>query len=125
MNFFKRWLTGLVYLFDSITLSPWSDKAAVQPVFDIQEPKSTPKVDIEEDYYPIFPAPNGPEGFKFNCSYPNLKGWKACSTPQNRGCWLRDPKGKEYNIYTDYEDDAPFSGTTRKVGFCCYRIDHN
>ena len=36
-----------------------------------------------------------------------MPGWYECSTPENRGCWLRHPDGREYNILTDYENDAP------------------
>ncbi|TAQ91365.1 hypothetical protein B7494_g287 [Chlorociboria aeruginascens] len=46
-----------------------------------------------------------------------MKGWKACSTPEDRSCWLKGPKGEEFNINTDYEDLAP-AGILRK-----YEID--
>lgn len=36
-----------------------------------------------------------------------MPGWYECSTPENRECWLRHPDGREYNIHTDYENDAP------------------
>ncbi|KAH7121144.1 multicopper oxidase [Dendryphion nanum] len=39
------------------------------------------------------------------CEYPD--GWVGCNTDSNRGCWVRDPTGKEYNITTDYETEWP------------------
>ena len=59
---------------------------------------------------PIFKPPIGmPTGpaSEFRCKYPSMKGWSSCSTPNDRGCWLRhDQTGAEYNIHTDYEDIA-------------------
>ncbi|KAF2469131.1 uncharacterized protein BDR25DRAFT_394500 [Lindgomyces ingoldianus] len=39
------------------------------------------------------------------CSYP--PGWQSCNDANNRGCWVKDPNGKQYNINTDYEDETP------------------
>ena len=36
-----------------------------------------------------------------------MRGWYNCSTPEDGECWLRHPDGREYNIHTDYENDAP------------------
>ncbi|KAG6356518.1 hypothetical protein INS49_015906 [Diaporthe citri] len=36
-----------------------------------------------------------------------MRGWRPCSTPSNRECWLRHPDGREFNIMTDYEHEAP------------------
>ncbi|KAF2186467.1 multicopper oxidase [Zopfia rhizophila CBS 207.26] len=44
------------------------------------------------------------------CSYPS--GWQSCNSADNRGCWVRDPSGKEYNINSNYEADVP-SGIER------------
>ena len=34
-----------------------------------------------------------------------MVGWESCSTPEDRSCWLRNPKtGQVLNISTDYED---------------------
>ena len=58
---------------------------------------------------PVFKPPGGrsPEypGGDLVCDYSKMKGFVPCSTPENRGCWLRNPTtGQEYNITTDYED---------------------
>ena len=43
-----------------------------------------------------------------------MVGWENCSTPTDRKCWLRRTlDGKQYDINTNYEDDAPI-GITRK-----------
>jgi hypothetical protein len=49
-------------------------------------------------------APTGP-GSDFTCDYSNMVGWYNCSTPDNRGCWLKNLNNtEEYNISTNYED---------------------
>ena len=50
---------------------------------------------------------------KFECDYSKMKGWEPCSIPENRECWLRHKEtGREFNIHTDYEREAPI-GITR------------
>lgn len=65
---------------------------------------------------PIFKPPGGRrdgEGSDFQCDYSKMVGWVNCSTPENRGCWLRNPAtGAEFNITTDYEFTMP-TGITR------------
>ena len=40
--------------------------------------------------------------------------WEKCSTPEDRSCWLVNPKTKErYDIHTDYETKYP-TGVTRE-----------
>jgi hypothetical protein len=64
---------------------------------------------------PKFRAPAGPEKGKFVCTYPKLgKQWTSCSTPNNRGCWLKGPNGDGFNITTDYENRYP-EGIVREV----------
>lgn len=41
------------------------------------------------------------------------KGWRACSTPHDRGCWLRKDGIDKFDITTDYETRWP-KGVTRK-----------
>jgi hypothetical protein len=41
-----------------------------------------------------------------------MTGWKACSSSDNRGCWLKNSNGKQYDINTDYEINGP-TGITR------------
>ncbi|KAK1573184.1 multicopper oxidase-domain-containing protein [Colletotrichum navitas] len=62
--------------------------------------------------HPIFTR-LGSNIVKFVCNYTLTTGFKSCSTPDNRSCWLRDPDtGEEYNINTDYETNIP-QGITR------------
>lgn len=69
---------------------------------------SKPHVGDEDPGDPIFKPPTGrPEDDKFKCDYTQMKGWRPCSSPSNRECWLRHPDGREYNILTNYEIDAP------------------
>lgn len=57
---------------------------------------------------PIFKPPTGrPEDTDFRCDYTAMAGWRPCSSPSNRECWLRHPDGREFNIMTDYEREAP------------------
>lgn len=49
------------------------------------------------------------------CDYRAMGGgWRHCSTPQDRGCWLQGPGSERFDIDTDYENRAP-KGVTRKV----------
>ncbi|KAK3723039.1 hypothetical protein LTR37_002185 [Vermiconidia calcicola] len=50
--------------------------------------------------------PAGP-GSDFGCDYSNMPGWEPCFTPDDRGCWLKNRHGEEYNITTDYENNKP------------------
>lgn len=69
---------------------------------------SKPHVGDEDPGDPIFKPPTGrPEDDKFKCDYRQMEGWRPCSSPSNRECWLRHPDGREYNILTNYEIDAP------------------
>ena len=96
-----------------VSLSP------LQKVMDNQKP---PLVPSEAGVHwhteiappgPIFDAPGAPADHPFQCQYPAMVGWEFCSTPTNRECWLRRTSdGKQYDIHTDYEDDAPL-GITR------------
>lgn len=65
---------------------------------------------------PIFRPPGrrveGP-GSDFTCNYTSMKGWRSCSTPTNRSCWLTNDKGGFFDINTDYERLAP-TGILRK-----------
>lgn len=52
---------------------------------------------------PVFYPPSGRPGSDFQCDYSNMPGWEECSDAMDRGCWLRHPDGREFNIYTNYE----------------------
>lgn len=74
---------------------------------------STPTVLVLSSDVPVFrpPAAN-PDDHEFVCDYSAMEGWFPCSIPENRECWLRNRKGQEFNIHTDYEKFAPV-GITR------------
>ena len=57
---------------------------------------------------PIFYPPGGKPDSNFQCNYSRMgEGWRFCSIPENRECWLRHTDGREFNIHTDYEKYAP------------------
>jgi len=68
---------------------------------------------------PIFKPPGRLRGdpVKFECNYTAMKGWRNCSTPGDRTCWLENPTKKlKFDINTDYETQAPI-GITRYYTF--------
>jgi hypothetical protein len=87
-----------------LTLSPINAAEAQQfPILgDLDGSFNVPK-----PHYPIFKPPGGRPSSDFKCNYKNMPGWKECSTPENRSCWLRHEDGREFNINTNYEDYAP------------------
>ncbi|KAJ9613018.1 hypothetical protein H2200_002959 [Cladophialophora chaetospira] len=107
MVLLARLWTTLVYVASLGFLSP-SDVEG--PSSELQAPligdiiKPPPNI----PHGPIFKPPGGRldgPGSDFQCDYSAMVGWSSCSTPENRGCWLRnDVTGKEYNISTNYED---------------------
>ncbi|KAK4447317.1 multicopper oxidase-domain-containing protein [Podospora aff. communis PSN243] len=56
---------------------------------------------------PRFKAPGHDDDQPFFCEYPTMTGWRSCSTPEDRGCWLKDDKGNTFDIKTNYENIAP------------------
>ena len=98
MKLVDRWVAGVVQAFNLITFSSVSNDDAVQQPL---EHLSTAGYGPGPEFHP----PNGPDNF--TCNYSLGDGWKPCSTPQDRGCWLRGPNGTEFNISTDYEWFAP------------------
>ena len=101
MKLLGRWGAS-VLLQLLVPMSVKSDDAVQQPLEQTSQ--------FESDSGPIFQPPNSAK--EFLCNY-TMPGWKECSTPQNRACWLRGPNGQEFNISTDYETLAPM-GITRK-----------
>ena len=61
---------------------------------------------------PVFTPPSAHPGSDFTCDYSRMTGWKACTSSSDRGCWLNNPDGRQYNISTDYEVNGP-TGITR------------
>ncbi|KAI9653651.1 MAG: hypothetical protein M1821_006998 [Bathelium mastoideum] len=55
---------------------------------------------------PIFKAPGGVDT-NFQCDYSKMVGFRSCSTPEDRSCWLTDDKGTVFDINTDYESIWP------------------
>lgn len=85
------------------------DVSHVPHIHDTFPPENDPRV--------FLPPSHGRNGRnKFKCDYRAMgKGWRSCSTPEDRGCWLEGPQGtKKFDIGTDYEKYAPI-GVTRKV----------
>lgn len=107
MHLFGHFWTTVTYFANLLTLSP------INPPGPQQYPipgTSDVGLNVPHPHYPIFKPPGGhPQGpgSDFKCNYSRMPGWYECSTPENRGCWLRHPDGREYNILTDYENDAP------------------
>ena len=58
---------------------------------------------------PIFKPPGGlhdGDGSEFKCDYSRMAGFRQCSTPEDRSCWLTNDKGITWNITKDYEATA-------------------
>lgn len=96
-----------------LTMSPLGSPPAQHPLgVPITH---SPDVDVEAlpgapgRFHP--PAGN-PKNPGFTCDYSAMKGWYPCSTPEDRGCWLRHRDGREFNLHTNYENFAPV-GITR------------
>ncbi|ENH74886.1 Laccase-2 [Fusarium oxysporum f. sp. cubense race 1] len=87
-----------------------SDEGPHQDVMTFTHGHSTPEID-----YPYFDSPSGPDqdGKVFTCNYTDLKGWKPCTTADDRSCWLKGPYGQNFTINTDYENFWPI-GITRE-----------
>jgi len=101
------WLS-LVSLLNNLSFSSLNDHYLTQrPLLP-----AIPKHHVAASDYPVFDPPNGPQDGTFTCEYPNMTHFTDCSTPDNRGCWLKGPN-KEFNIKTDYENEVPI-GVTRK-----------
>jgi hypothetical protein len=134
MRFESAW-TGLVYVFNFLTLSsptdresPSHDEVVTLPhggdsydeVITLSHGGNQEKSWILSDKTPIVGTPkNEQEGIAggLNCSYPKMKDWVPCYEIKNRTCWLRKSDNSSFiDINTDYEDplEVP-NGTTRKV----------
>jgi len=68
-----------------------------------------PPTVVEAGRGPIFTPPGHGYQSKFVCDYSNMgSGWRPCSTPDDRSCWLKnDNTGEKFDINTDYEAKAP------------------
>lgn len=107
MHLVGRLWTSITYVANWLTLSPFNAPGIQQ--YSIAG-NSDVRPNVLETDFPIFKPPGGrPQGPNsgFKCDYSNMPGWFECSSPENRECWLRHPDGREYNIHTNYENDAP------------------
>ncbi len=111
MYIIGRWWEVVTSVIGIVSLSP------LQEGIDNQNPlplpsQVAPQLSINKG--PSFHPPGTPsKDHDFHCQYPEMVGWEPCSTPTDRKCWLRRTvDGKQYDINTDYENDAPI-GITR------------
>jgi hypothetical protein len=111
---------ALVYLVNIVTFSSLVDSPTPQQqvLNDLLNHTSgdplahVTNASTSSEDYPIFDPPGGSKYDDFECVYPDMVGWQKCSTPGDRGCWLK--KGDdEFNITTNYEIKAP-KGITRR-----------
>jgi hypothetical protein len=105
-----RLWAACTFIMNMVSLSPFRDTYGSQSVFEIPSHEVHPI-----DKGPKFRPPGGiyDPDVPFVCNYTRMAGWEACSTPSDRGCWLRNPKtGKRFDINTNYEDEMPV-GITR------------
>jgi hypothetical protein len=118
--------TGILYVFDLITLSPERSKplpeTPLPAVPDITVPTLVSEIPhkFNDDLtdaarLPDFLTPGLEE--PFYCNYTDMTDFVKCHEPDSRGCWLRNPAtGEEYNIMTDYDDpDKVPRGIVREV----------
>ena len=105
MHLIDIFWTSITYVVSFLTLSPVKGPGGKE-----QAPLLTSSDALHQGNLggPIFKPPGGRltgPGSDFTCDYSKMVGWSKCTTPYNRGCWLRNKKtGIEYNINTDYED---------------------
>lgn len=95
----------------SLGFPGWPGHSNVSPV-----PHAPTQGHVSEEKNPLkFLPPSHGEKDAIECDYTAMgSGWAPCSTEEDRGCWLKGPGGKRYDINTDYEHDKPI-GITRKV----------
>lgn len=120
MHFWDSLWTSATYVVSLLTLSPINGPQVHQ-----QAPLLAPShLEYQDGIQaarkgPIFKPPGGRlrgPGSEFTCDYSNMVGWSVCTTPEDRGCWLKkgdstDPKDR-FDIHTNYETRTP-KGVTR------------
>lgn len=103
MKFFEKCWVFLLQIFDAVVVPQVGDSTLQRPIQEdlLDLPKS--------GRGPRFGAPNSPIEDPYFCDYSAMgKHWEPCSSPNNRGCWLRNTKtGEEFNITTNYENRWP------------------
>lgn len=105
MHLVDSFWTSITYVVSFLTLSPVQGPSGEEQALLLT---SSDALHHENLQGPIFKPPGGRltgPGSDFTCDYTRMSGWSNCSTPFNRGCWLRnDETGEEFNISTNYED---------------------
>jgi hypothetical protein len=104
MRLTERFWASVTYIVSYFTSSPYhgSGSDLQTPLLGAHHGQST--VLRGPIFKPPGGRPTGP-GSDFVCDYSNMPGFKSCSTPEDRSCWLRNDKtGQVYNISTNYED---------------------
>jgi hypothetical protein len=111
MKLFDSFCAALVHLLSVLTFSNHNEDGIGQIPLLADESTS-----IKAANGPVFRPPGrtpGGVGDKFTCDYSRMSGWRECSTPEDRTCWLKNDKGEKFDIYTDYEKVKP-EGILRK-----------
>jgi hypothetical protein len=103
MHFVEGFWASVTYMVRILTFSPLEGHGS-----DLQVPiVGMPEVPAVLPKGPRFKPPGGRPagpGSEFICEYPKMVGFKSCSTPDDRSCWLKnDQTGQRYDINTNYE----------------------
>jgi hypothetical protein len=116
MKLFARFWDGIIYLLNLVTLSTFSDDGFGQRPLLRNRPSATDGITVpvlenvpstaNDPPGPIF-VPPGSGNDNFTCDYSSMSGFRACSTPEDRTCWLTNDAGTTFDINTDYESVWP------------------
>ena len=115
MHLLNSFWTSITFVANFLTLSPLGGLSGNEQTPLLTFPDTLHQGSLRG---PVFKPPGGEvtgPGSDFTCDYSRMVGWSNCSTPETRGCWLKnDETGVEYNISTNYEDiNQTPTGTTR------------
>lgn len=102
MKFGEKCWAFALRLLDFVTISSLDNRQTQNPIGEVSIHHQPSQGG------PIFRPPNGPADF--SCEYE--QGWRSCSTPSDRGCWITNGT-HTFNISTNYEVEAP-KGITRR-----------
>ena len=104
MHLINIFWTSITYATNILTLSPFEGPSGNQQAPLLGSLDTVPSGSLRG---PIFKPPSGPlvdPGSEFTSDYSSMVGFSSCSTAEDRGCWLKNETGFEYNINTNYED---------------------
>ncbi|KAK4159537.1 multicopper oxidase-domain-containing protein [Cladorrhinum sp. PSN259] len=111
MTLTERIWTTVTQFLSIVSLNSFNphDHNGQVPIFSSKLPTDV-STNVGPEKGPRFRPPghsvDGP-GADFQCEYPEMVGWRFCSTPESRGCWLTDDNGNFFNTTTNYEKYAP------------------